>query len=78
LRSLLNSAILSEIGGLNMEKKIEINANQFVRDIRDRHTKIIKGKSNEEIITFFKETAKETNDQLQHLQVRKSDELIQQ
>jgi len=38
-----------------MEEKIEIKAVELVRSIRDRQAELLAGKSNEEIIEFFRQ-----------------------
>jgi hypothetical protein len=38
-----------------MEEKIEIKAVELVRSIRDRQAQLLAGKSNEEIIDFFRQ-----------------------
>ncbi len=38
-----------------MEEKTEIRAVELVRRIRDRQVKLLEGKSNEEIIEFFRD-----------------------
>ncbi len=38
-----------------MEEKIEIKAVELVRSIRDRQAELLAGKSNEEIIKFFRQ-----------------------
>ena len=40
-----------------MEKKIEIHAVEMVREIRDRQAEQLKGKSNKEILAFFRNAA---------------------
>jgi len=40
-----------------MEKKIEIHAVEMVRQIRDQQTEQLKGKSNKEILAFFRKAA---------------------
>jgi len=40
-----------------MDKKTDLNAVQLVRRIRDKHAELLQGKSNDEIIEFFRKTA---------------------
>lgn len=40
-----------------MGKKTDIHAVEVVRRIRDEHAELLRGKSNEEIIEFFREAA---------------------
>jgi hypothetical protein len=41
-----------------MGKKTDIDAIEVVRHIRDRHAELLRGKSNEEIIEFFRKAGK--------------------
>lgn len=43
-----------------MEKKTDIHAVELVRHIRDQQAKQTQGKSNEEIIEFFRKAAEKT------------------
>jgi hypothetical protein len=54
-----------------MEKPFKIDAVEFTRRIRDRHVKLLKGKSNNEIIAFYRESGKETLEQLKRFQIQK-------
>jgi len=47
-----------------MEKRIKIDTLKMVRKIRDRHAQLLKGKSIEEIIAFFRKRAEESHEQL--------------
>ncbi|MBN1441556.1 MAG: hypothetical protein JXA90_02555 [Planctomycetes bacterium] len=40
-----------------MSKKTDIHAVEVVRRIRDEHAELLRGKSDEEIIEFFREAA---------------------
>ena len=42
-----------------MGKKTDIDAIEVVRRIRDRHAELLQGKSNEEIMEFFREAGEQ-------------------
>lgn len=42
-----------------MGEKTDINAIEVVRRIRDRHAELLRGKSNEEIIEFFRKAGEQ-------------------
>jgi hypothetical protein len=53
-----------------MGKKIEVDAVQMVRQIRDEHAKRLNKKSHQEIIEFFKEEAEKTKLKSQRIRKR--------